>query len=139
MGKRAKFNLFRIWLHVAYQIKGNGACSNIVVNTLPIDPLSRPWGVGKKVKIHFSDYGHVAYQIKGNDKCSNMQAHILSFHIPSTLGWGKMSKLFFLKAVMLHIKLKEWKIEHHASTYSKLTYTLDPWGGVKGQNILFRK
>ena len=29
---------------------------------------------------------------------------------------------------------REWSIEHHANTYSVLTHTLDPWGGVKGQN-----
>ena len=34
---------------------------------------------------------------------------------------------------MLHIKLKgmEWNVEHHASTYSVLTDTLDPWGRAK--------
>ena len=36
--------------HVAYQIKGNDACSNMVANILPADP-ARLWGSGQKVKI----------------------------------------------------------------------------------------
>ena len=45
-------------------------------------------------------YSHVAYQIKGNDTYSNMIANILP-------GIGvKRSKHFFLKVVMLHIKLE---------------------------------
>ena len=32
--------------HVAYQIKGDDACSNMVANSLPIDP--QPWGGGSK-------------------------------------------------------------------------------------------
>ena len=27
------------------------------------------------------------------------------------------------------------EFKHHANTYSVLTHTLDPWGGVKGQNF----
>ena len=33
--------------------------------------------------------------------------------------------------------LIESRIQHHASTYSVLTHTLDPWGRVKGQYIFF--
>ena len=29
----------------------------------------------------------------------------------------------------------ECNLEHHASTYSFLTYTIDSWDGVKGHNI----
>ena len=28
-------------------------------------------------------------------------------------------------------------MQQDASTYSILTHTIDPWGGVKGQNIFF--
>ena len=35
--------------HVAYQIKGNEACINMVANILPVYPLSRPWGWGQMV------------------------------------------------------------------------------------------
>ena len=30
-------------------------------------------------------------------------------------------------------------MQQRTCTYSALTYTLDPWGGVKGQNIFFLK
>ena len=38
---------------------------------------------------------------------------------------------FYLKALILHIKLREWSIDHYASTYSVLTLTLDLRHGVK--------
>ena len=28
-------------------------------------------------------------------------------------------------------------MQQHASTYAVLTHTLDPWGGIKGQIIIF--
>ena len=33
----------------------------------------------------------------------------------------------------------ECNLEHHASTYSFLTYTIDSWDGVKGHNFFFLK
>ena len=48
--------------HVAYQIKGNHTCSNMVTTILPADPNPPP-ALG--VVPIFSEYGHVAYQIKG--------------------------------------------------------------------------
>ena len=55
---------------------------------------------------------------------------------PQPGGGVKRSKYFFLKVVMLHIKLKgmghrAWGIEHHPSTYSVYTHTLRPRGMVK--------
>ena len=52
--------------HVAYQIKGYNAGSNMVANIFPTDtPLTQ--GVGSKGQtISFSESSHVAYQIKGN-------------------------------------------------------------------------
>ena len=52
----------------------------------------------------FSEHGHVAYQIKCNREYTNIQAHFLSLHSTSTLGFG--SNYFFLKVGMLHIKLE---------------------------------
>ena len=67
----------------------------------PFSTILNP-GLGSKGQNStFSEHGHVAYQIKGNDECSKMQAHILSFHIPSTPGVG--SKHIFLKEVILQI------------------------------------
>ena len=52
--------------HVAYQIKVNGTCSNIVANILPVDTPSTP-GVGSKDQNILSyESSHGAYQIKWN-------------------------------------------------------------------------
>ena len=62
---------------------------------------------------YFSESSHVAYQIKVDEAGSNMVANILLTDTPSTRGAGQKVKLcFFLKVVMLHIKLKG--IEHRA-------------------------
>ena len=44
---------------------------------------------------------------------------------------------FFLKVVMLHIKLKGMSKEDHASTYSFITQTIGPWGVVKRSKYFF--
>ena len=64
-------------------------------------------GGGTETKIQlFSEHGHVAYQIKGNDACSKMVANILPADTPSIPGGGfERSIHFFLKVVMLHIKV----------------------------------
>ena len=94
---------------VEYQIKGNGACSNMVANIFPVDPTPLPDpGVGSKGQnATFFEHGHVPFQIKGDHKCSNIQAHSMFYKHPRPLGWDQWSKLgfFFLKEVMLHIKL----------------------------------
>ena len=62
--------------HVAYHIKENHKCSNMVANNLPADPPPRATlGMG-------SEHGHVEYHIKGNFKCSNMVANILHANPP---------------------------------------------------------
>ena len=62
---------------------------------------------------------------------------------PRPLGCGQMHKnmllLFPEKSHVAYQIRNEWSIEHHASTYSILTHILDPWGGVKAQNIFFLK
>ena len=76
----------------------------MVANNLPsVNP-----DPGVSLNSTFSVLSHVAYQIKWNRECSNMQAHIL----PSTTGVGSNVKIFFLKVVILHIKLNG--IEHRA-------------------------
>ena len=79
----------------------------MVANILPTDiPLTQ--GVRYKGQtISFSERSHVAYQIKGNCAQSTMKANMLSFHTPTTPGVGSKGH-FFIKVVMLHIKLK-WK------------------------------
>ena len=66
VGAEAKIKLFSEYGHVAYQIKADDFCNNMVANILPTDtPLTQ--GVGSKGQtISFSESSHVAYQIKGN-------------------------------------------------------------------------
>ena len=74
--------------HVAYQIKADDFCSNMVANILPTDTPSTQ-GMGSKGQtIYFSESSHVAYQIKADDTGSNMVANILPTDIPSTQGVG---------------------------------------------------
>ena len=77
-------------------------------------------GGGARAKItFFSEYGHVAYQIEADNACSNMVAVYFAHRHTLDSGDGldprdgvKRSNHFFLKVVMLHIKLKG--IEHRA-------------------------
>ena len=67
-----------------------------------------------------------------------MQAHILSLRAPAIPGVGSKCQNFFLKVVMLHIKLKG--IEHRAPC-KHIIYPYVHLSGVgsKGQNIYFLK
>ena len=57
-----------------------------------------------------------------------MQANFLPFYTSMTTGWGqKVKTIFFLKKVMLHIKLKG-SIKHYASKMFDLMHTPDPLG-----------
>ena len=49
-------------INVAYQIKGNDECSNMVANILPIESPDPRGGI-KRPKFFFSEYGHVANHI----------------------------------------------------------------------------
>ena len=58
--KRSK-STFSEYGHVAYKIKGNDACSNMVENIFPADPPPQNawlWGQNST----FSEYGNVAFQ-----------------------------------------------------------------------------
>ena len=54
--------------HVAYQIKGNHKCGNMVANILPAAPFLPSEGQNST----FSEHGHAAHQ--RNRECSNMVA-----------------------------------------------------------------
>ena len=56
--------------HVAYHIKENHECSNMVANILHAEPTLEMGSVGQNS--NFSEHGHVAYQINGNHE---MQEH----------------------------------------------------------------
>ena len=131
---RGQTSTFSEYGHVAYQIKGNDACSNTVANS--VHTLSIP-EVGSKVKTLFSEGSRDTYQIKGNEAYSTMQAHIVSLHKPSAprggggqkvktcfsfpcthprpVVLGQKVKTFFLESghVAYHIKGKD--VYQHAS------------------------
>ena len=104
LGSKGRNSTFSGHGHVAYQIKRNHECRNMVANTFPADPAPSPH---PEVKIHFFlEHGHVAYQIEGNHECSSMVEIILPpSQPPSTLGVGSKFDCF-QNMVMLHIKLK---------------------------------
>ena len=52
-GEEAKIRLFSEYSDVAYQIKGNGACSNMVANILPATPTPNPGCWVKSSKFNF--------------------------------------------------------------------------------------
>ena len=63
-GQKVNYSPILEYGHFAYQIEGNEACSNTVVNILPKDtPLTQ--GVGSKVNF-LSEGSHVAYQMNVN-------------------------------------------------------------------------
>ena len=67
IGSVGRNSLFSEHGHVAYQIKENKECSNMVANILHADrlpPVLRMGSVGQNST--FSEHGHVAYQIKEN-------------------------------------------------------------------------
>ena len=78
---RGQNSTFSEQCHVAYQIKRNHKCSNMVANILPAEPPPPPplppspltLGLGSKGQYStFSEHVHVAYQIKGNHRFSNI-------------------------------------------------------------------
>ena len=65
-GAEDKIKLFSECGHVAYPIKANDACSNVVAYILPTDTPSTV-GMGSKGQtVYFPESSHVAYQIKEN-------------------------------------------------------------------------
>ena len=80
----------------------------------------------------FSEYVNVAYQIQGN------VANILPVYTSSTTRvWGQKIKTFFLKVVMVHIKLKGMDYrapcKHIICPYTHQR----PLGGVKRSKHFF--
>ena len=61
VGVETKIKLFFKYGYVAYQMKANDTCSNMVANVLPTDTPST-----KDQTISLSESSHVAYKFKGN-------------------------------------------------------------------------
>ena len=76
-GQKVKNSTFSEHGHIAYNIKGNHKCSNMVANILPAAPHPSPDPRVKRSNLTFAEHDHVAYQIKGNPECSSMVANNL--------------------------------------------------------------
>ena len=79
VGSEGQSSTFSEHGHVAYQIKENHECINMVANILPRDtPHALTMGMGSiGQNSTFSEHGHIAFQIKGNCEFSSMVANIL--------------------------------------------------------------
>ena len=103
MGPRPKIN-FSEYGHVAYQIKADGAGSNMVANILPTDtPLTQ--GVGQKVKLYtFLKVVMLHIKLKLTTLAATWEQIICPQTHPRPRRWGQKVKLYlFLKVVMLHM------------------------------------
>ena len=76
-GVKAKIKLFSEYGHVAYQIKADDFCSNVVPNILPTDtPSTQGWG--QKVEPYI--FVKVAYQIKKMSTEHHERKHAVITH-----------------------------------------------------------
>ena len=66
LGVGPRPNIFFEYGHVAYHVRANNTCSNMVANFLTTDTPSTPGRGSKGQTISFSESSHVAYQKKGN-------------------------------------------------------------------------
>ena len=55
----------------------------------------------------------------------------INFSKTTLRGGYKFDIFALLTSVCCISNERKWSIEHHASTYSVLTHTLDPWVGIK--------
>ena len=88
VGSKVQNSTFSEHGHVAYQIKENHKCSNMVTNILLADTLTLGQ-IGQNLP--FSEHGHIEYQFKGNQKMQQQGSKYLprdANALASTLGMG---------------------------------------------------
>ena len=102
-GSKGQNSTYSEHSQVAYQIKGNNECSNMIANNFPADspsPTTLDMGsIGQNST--FSEHGHVACEIKWNHEMQQHGKHGMKYPPPN----ADKSQLF-QNMVMLHIKLK---------------------------------
>ena len=95
---------------VAYQIKRNNECSNIIANILPTDaqpPPPPPLRKGLQVNIQlFQNTVMMHIKFTGITKCNHLIANVLpTGPHPSLRGWGQKVRIqLFQNMFILHIK-----------------------------------
>ena len=107
MGSKCQNSIFLEHGHVAYQIKGNHVCINMVETSLagnPSHPLL-PWGSKGQNQI-FTEYDHIILNRFSNSETWQQIFCLHTFSLPhSTLGVGLKVKIQLENMVMLHMKL----------------------------------
>ena len=128
-----KINFVRIWLHI--KLKLNAMYDNIQATFHPYAHPRLLSRTNRSNKVKFSENGHVAYQIKDSGTYNNVQPICLSLHAHLTPEVGsKGQNIFFLKPVMLHIKLKAM-IRMITCKQIFCTYTHPPGWGLKVKTL----
>ena len=90
MGSKVQNSTFSEDGHVAYQIKENHECSNMVPNILLADILTLRMGQIDQ-NLPFSEHGHIEYQLKGNQQMQQQGSKYLpgdTSPLAPTLGMG---------------------------------------------------
>ena len=116
---QVKIHFFSEHGHVAYKIKWNQECNNMVANILPAaPPPSLDPGV-KRSKFNFFRRWSCCISNKRNHECSNMVANILP-EDPTDHGDQKVKIQLFQNMVMLHIILQNTRYTEVCGQYEKL-------------------
>ena len=84
---RGQTSTFSEYGHVAYQIKGNDACSNMVANSVPVHIFSIP-EVGSKVKTLFLRVAVIHIKLKGMKHIAPCKHILCPYTNPQPLGGG---------------------------------------------------
>ena len=136
MGSKGQNSTLSEHGYVAYQIKENQECSNMVANILP---SPGDGSIGRNLT--FPEHGHVAYQIKDNQECSNIVANILPA-VPPEDGVNRSKFNFFRTLSCCISNYRESRMQQHGSKYfARRTrpHCPDPGDGVNRSKFnLFR-
>ena len=94
-GAEAKIQLFQNYGHVAYQIKGNDACSNMVANILPVDTPSTSEVGSKGLKKNLLKVVKLHIKLKGMEHRAPCKHIFCPYTHSRPMGLGQKVKTFF--------------------------------------------
>ena len=107
MGSKCQNSIVLEYGHVAYQIKGNHGCSNMVENILAGNCLPPPLTLGVKRSKLIIEYYHIKLNRFSNSETWQQIICLHTFSLPhSTLGVGLKVKIQLIEnMVIMHMKL----------------------------------
>ena len=108
-GTEAKIKLFSEYGHVAYQIKADDVCSNMVAKFCPQTHLDPGAGVKTSNHIFFVKVAMLFIELKGIEHRAQLSKYAVITHTNDPWGEVKRSFFTFVKVAMLLIKFK-WKL-----------------------------